>query len=111
MARPRKPEDERREHRRELWFTARELSAYFSNAAEAGLAPPDFARQRLCGSLATAKRFRSPSANVEETLALIQIGKDLRTIAEASARTGQLSNRLPVVLDALEAALEKALDQ
>ena len=109
MARPRKADDERREHRREVWFSAGELASFLTRAAEARLSPPDYARQQLCGKKMPVLQRSETAASVGETLAVMQIGMDIRMIADIAAKSGQVPENLPALLAVLELALDKLL--
>ena len=111
MARPRKTQDERRKHRKELWFNAVELASFTARAAEARMSPPDYARRMICGERVPVQRRPERLASIESTLAIMEIGKNLRTIADIAERSGQVPTELPALIAKLNHLLDRMIEQ
>ena len=111
MVRPRKSDSERREYRKELWFNAIELSSFIAGAAEARMSPPDYARHRLCGKGLPGRHRSENAVPVDVTLEIIQIGKNLRDIADIAAKSEQLPFELPALLAKLDHLIERMIER
>lgn len=113
MARPRKPNSDRRARKLIVWVNEVEHARYLINSSQAALIPADFARHCLCfepdaRNGASDNIAHNPQLTFEYIDALNRIGTAMARLVRLTEKS---NGRVPAELQGLMAELDALLDR
>ena len=106
MARPKNHDEEKRDQRFNLRFTLAEIEHLRTQADAAGLAPHDYARNRVLGHAVAPAPRHADAALVSE---INRIGVNVNQLARATHRGSDFAQYWREIGDELRSALGKVL--